>query len=496
MVVEATRLIFFELMTMNTVQRIAKNTGVLLVSQIASYILGFFFVMYTARYLGAGGFGILSFALAFTGIFGVFSDLGLSTLTVREVARDKTLASKYLGNIAVVKIILVVITFGLIAITINLLGYPEQTIKVVYLVALSFIFGAFSNMFNSIFQAYEKMEYVSVGRILSSALMLAGALFAISYGFDVVGFASIYFIVSVIVLGYSFVVCVWKFAKPKIEVDWSFWKPTIKEALPFGLSSIFVTIYYWIDSVMLSLMKGNEVVGWYNAAYRLILIPLFIPSILNVVIFPVMSRFYISSKDSLRFTSERYFKYMAIAGFPIGVGTTLLADRIILLIFGVGYMNSIIALQILIWSSVFIFLSGAFARLLETSNRQITITKITAINASANVVLNLILIPRFSYIGASIATVITEFSALMLGIIACSKIGYKISKKDLLGLSKVIIASLLMGILIIRLKDLNLLFLILLAAVFYFTVLYVLKEFEEEDIKIFQNIIGRSSEEE
>ena len=88
--------------------------------------------MYTARYLGAAGFGILSFALAFTGIFGVFSDLGLGTLTVREVARDKSLASKYLRNIAVMKIILVVITFGLIALTINLLGYPEQTIKVVY----------------------------------------------------------------------------------------------------------------------------------------------------------------------------------------------------------------------------------------------------------------------------------------------------------------------------------------------------------------------------
>ena len=117
--------------------------------------------MYTARYLGAAGFGILSFALAFTGIFGVFSDLGLSTLTVREVARDKTLASKYLGNITVMKIILVIITFGLIAITINLLGYPEQTIKVVYLVALSVIFKAFSGMFYSISQAYEKMECVS-----------------------------------------------------------------------------------------------------------------------------------------------------------------------------------------------------------------------------------------------------------------------------------------------------------------------------------------------
>ena len=477
---------------MNTVQRIAKNTGVLLVSQIASYIMGFFFIMYTARYLGAAGFGILSFALAFTGIFGVFSDLGLSTLTVREVARDKSLASKYLGNIAVMKVILVVITFGLIAITINLLGYPEQTIKVVYLVALSIIFSAFSQMFYSIFQAYEKMEYQSVGHILSSALMLSGALFAISQGFSVVGFASIYFLVSAIALGYSFVVCVWKFVAPKIEIDWSFLKPTIKEALPFGLSGIFITIYYWIDTVMLSLMvsNANEVIGWYNAAYRLVLVLLFIPSILNIAIFPAMSRFYVSSEDSLRFAYEKYFGYMAIVGIPIGVGTTLLAGRIILLIFDVEYINSIIALQILVWSSVFIFLSGAFGRLLESSNRQMTITKITGICAVENIVLNLLVIPKFSYIGASVTTVITEFTALILCIILSSKIGYGISKNNLLDISKVLVASLLMGIIIVHLKDLNLLILVLLSATFYFIVLYLFRVFKEEDIKLLKEIMS------
>ena len=77
---------------MNIVQRIAKNSLVLLASNIISKILGFFYLMYIARYLGAEGFGILSFALAFTGIFSVFSDLGLGPLTVREVARDKSLA--------------------------------------------------------------------------------------------------------------------------------------------------------------------------------------------------------------------------------------------------------------------------------------------------------------------------------------------------------------------------------------------------------------------
>ena len=84
---------------MNTIQRIAKNKGMLPVSRIARCI---FFAIYTARYPEAEGFDILSFALAFTGIFGVFSDFGLGTLTVREVAMNKTLAGKYLGNVAVI----------------------------------------------------------------------------------------------------------------------------------------------------------------------------------------------------------------------------------------------------------------------------------------------------------------------------------------------------------------------------------------------------------
>jgi O-antigen/teichoic acid export membrane protein len=316
---------------MNTVQRIAKNTAVLMIAQVASYLLSFFSVMYIARYLGAAGFGVLSFALAFTGIFAVFGDLGLSPLTVREVARDKSLAPKYLANVALIKVILVVVTFGLITLTINLMGYPPETIRVVYLLAASVILAAFTQMFYSIFQAFERMEFQAIGQMLSAALILGGVIFAIRHDFTVVGFASLYVIASAIALGYSFAVMKLKFSNPAlvsavkaVEFDWNFWKPTIKEALPFGLSTIFVTVYYWISTVMLSSMQGNAVVGWYNAAYRMVLVLLFIPAAWGASIFPVMSRFYVTSSDSLRFSFDKSFKYLTILAIPIGVGTTLL----------------------------------------------------------------------------------------------------------------------------------------------------------------------------
>jgi O-antigen/teichoic acid export membrane protein len=471
---------------MRTVQRIAKNTVFYFVGQVVSHALSFFFFVYTARFLGPLNFGILAFALAFTAIFANITDLGLQMLTVREIARDKSLISKYLVNISVIKIILVIFTLALIALTINLLNYPEQTIRVVYWIALSVAFNAFAQMFYSIFQAYERMEYQSLGYILNSVLMLGGVFIAVRCNFDVAGFALLYFLASIPVLVYSFVILKLKIL-PRVsvrieELDWGFWKSTIKEALPFGLAGTFVMIFYWIDSVMLSLMKGDVVVGWYNAAYRMMLILLFIPQSFIAAIYPVTSKFYVSSQDSLRLFLEKSFKYLTILGIPIGVGTTLLAKRFILLIFGTEYLNSVLPLQILVWSSVFIFMSQPFGNLFRSSNRQIISTKVAGLCVVLNVVLNLILIPRYSLTGASIATVATEFISLVLCSIWAFKIGYGIPKKEFASIiTRVSIPSALMGIFIIYFANLTLLAVVPLAALLYFVVLYIIGGINKED---------------
>jgi O-antigen/teichoic acid export membrane protein len=475
---------------LNTVRRIAKNTSVLLIGDFISKFLGFFFIMYTARHLGAEGFGILSFALALTGIFGIFTDLGLQQLTVREVARDRSLIKKYLGNITAIKIILAVITFGLIILFIDVMDYPEQTIRVVYLIASSIIFTSFTQMFNSMFQAFEKMEYISVGKVFNSILLLSGALFAVTKDVDVIGFAFLYFFASISVLGYSIIISAWKFVLPKIKVDRNFWKPTIKEALPFGISGVFITIYYWTDSVMLSIMQGNEVVGWYNAAYRIILVLLFIPSALNIAIFPAMSQFYISSEHSLRSAYEKYFKYMGMIGIPIGVGTTLLAPKIIMLIFCAEYAPSIIALQILVWSSVFIFISGTFGRLFESLNRQMIVTKVTGTCAVLNVFFNLLLIPKYSYIGASVATVMTELFALILCFIWSLRIGYTLPNESILDLGKIVLVSIFMGNFIMFFNNLNLFYLIFSSVLLYFIILFLFGIIKKEDLHLIRKIVS------
>jgi O-antigen/teichoic acid export membrane protein len=454
--------------------------------------MGLMYSMYTARYLGPERYGIISFALAFTSIFGVFADLGLNTLTVREVARNKILAEKYLGNLLLIKSVLSVITLGFIVVAINMMGHEKNAVYVVYLISISIVIATFTGVFISLFQAFERIEYVAIGSLLSSVFMLLGAVYAINRGFGVLGFASIYIFSSLMVLAYSLFIANRRLLTRGLQIDRGMVRPMIFEALPFGLTSLSGMIYTYTDSIMLSSLQGNEVVGWYNASYRLVLMLLFIPNVINIVIFPVMSRYFTSSPSFLKLLYAKYLKFMFILCLPIGIGTTLIADKIILFVFGVAFAKSIIALQILIWTVVLTFAGAAFVKLLESTNRQRIITKISLICVVVNVLLNLLLIPKFSYVGSSFATVVTELvlvgSIIVLTYRLNCGIPLSIIKDYLL---RILFSSLIMSIFVLYFQNLHLILIIISAGFVYFVTLYLVRGIDNEDMMLLRQAIHR-----
>jgi len=145
----------------NTVERVAKNATALYIAYIVTYLLSILLIVCITRMLGDVTFGKYAFALAFTAIFAIFLDLGFDMLLVREVAKDRSAASKYLGNIVIIKVILSVVVFGLIALVINLMDYPQDTTTTVLLFGVYAIFSSFADLFRMTFRAFERMEYES-----------------------------------------------------------------------------------------------------------------------------------------------------------------------------------------------------------------------------------------------------------------------------------------------------------------------------------------------
>jgi len=453
-------------------------------------IIGFFTIMYTAKYLGVKGFGVLSFALAFTGYFGVLMDVGLPTLIIREVARNKELAATYIKNIVFIKIILAVVILSLIAIIINLQKYPNQTVLVIYIIALYVAINSFCILSNSIFQAFENMEYQSVSNIFKNTFVLIGILFVINRDLGIVELTWVYPVSVTLVLIYDIMVLSKIIPNLNATISRTFCRSLIIESIPFGIIGISSSVYTWTTTIMLFYFKGEEATGWYNASFKLILVLLFIPDALNSAIFPLMSKYYISSKDSLKTLYEKIFTFMLLIGTPLGVGTTLLSDRIIPIIYGLDYKNSILILQILIWSVVLFFLRSLLERFLGANNMQRAVAKIFGSGALMNIILNVLLIPHYSYIGACLAAVGTELFILTFLIITAKKrIGYGISMKDFIYLGKVIFANFIMGFFIWNFTELNIYILILLSIVIYFSAASIINAVSKDEVRLIKSMV-------
>jgi O-antigen/teichoic acid export membrane protein len=238
-------------------------------------------------------------------------------------------------------------------------------------------------------------------------------------------------------------------------------------------------------------MVGNEVVGWYNAAYRLIFIFISLYSVYMVSIFPVMSGFYKTSKKSIKIVYERSFKFLLIISIPIAVTTTLLADKIILLIYGAGYIPSIIALQILIWTIVFMFVNNLSLNLLGSVNRPLIVAKIIAAGAVFNIILNILLIPKFSYIGSSAATVITELLMIPIFIHILLKTEYTETSALIKDLPRILVSNMVLIPVIIYLNNLNLFLIILIATSSYIVMILLTKTLDSDDLSLIKSLLKR-----
>jgi O-antigen/teichoic acid export membrane protein len=169
-----------------------------------------------------------------------------------------------------------------------------------------------------------------------------------------------------------------------------------------------------MDTVLLSLWRSPEEVGWYKAAYNLVFKLLFIRNALLSTLAPQMSRYYGISKNRVAKTFNTAFKILWAFSFPIAVGTTLLAKPLIVWLYTDEFAKSGLVLAILIWALPFLNLSSLCGSVTTATDKEKKAVRIYVSAALLNLLSNVIAIPLWGYIGAAVSTVVTEVAALLL----------------------------------------------------------------------------------
>lgn len=390
---------------MDTLRRVAKNTGILIAGKIINGLISLAIVIFLARYLEAGNFGIYSFIFAYLGFFVIITDLGIGLVLVREISRDRAKADRFIGNAIIIKIILSLFALVLACLITFFLHYSFNIKLLVYIASLGFLL-SFRSLYSLIFQVDLRMEYPTLVNVLSNLLRLALFLYLIFLKAPLLWFI-IVVIINAIPGFFLIRYLSRRFVRPRFHIDLAIWKYLFKESWPLALIAVFVMIYHRIDQLMLFQMKGSQAVGYYSAAVNLPEALVIFPSAFMTSVFPLMSRYFKTSKESLTQAYTLSFRYMLMLIIPIAVGTTLLSKPIISLIYGESFLPSVPVLSILIWSEIFVFYGLIHYEILISVNKQRLYLLFTGTGAVVNIVLNLILIPIYGIIGAGIATLIS-----------------------------------------------------------------------------------------
>lgn len=476
---------------MSQVQTIFKNMSWLMISQILASICGFIWTILIARYLGVSDYGIMNFAISFTGILAILMDLGISTHIVRHIATDYDSSPKYLGNAIPLKSILSFFAFLITLIILILMKCDELTIQITLLFTIERIFASITSLLNGSLQAVEEGKYQAIGNILLNLLLLVFILISIISNLGIYGIAISYVSANFIVVIFQYFAVKRRISKPKFEFDKIFCKKILLLSIPFALTSFFGLILSSADMIMLTNMINSYANGIYSSAYKLISIFVIIQSVYFTVIFPVMSRLFKNEKKLLIFSFEKSIKYLMLIVIPLSFAVMFYSNDIIILFFGKEYMPASPVLAILMWTVPLGFLAGICANLLNASHKEKTVTLNLMIMALINIILNFFIIPKYSYTGAAITTAISDIVSIVLFIYSIYKLNALPGKKILLDLIKIILGSVILYIFLIFL-NINMWLALPVGIIIYFTIMIIFRTFDSDDKYIIKEILGKN----
>lgn len=398
-------------------QTVVKNTFWLGTAEVVSRLLRLVLLIYVAKILGATEYGRFTFALSFVSLFVVFHDFGLPLVVTREFAAEGETESE-LYCVLSLKIVL----SGLVSLLI-LIGSFVVTVdpivrRTILVLALFSVASGFLTVMYAFFQARQRMEYQAWAIILQASVLTPVGIIALWYFPSVLALSYSYLLSGLVTL----VVVLFQFHFRMLPLK-LLWRTTVvrkylKMAWPMALIGLSGIIYTYIDSVMLGYWGYITETGWYNAAYSIIHVLLVPAGLLSTSIYPVVSRFFRESNKQLQDALQVQTRIMITVAFPLVAGGITLARKIILYVYGADFSPSILAFQILVVIAGFVFLGSPLQNLFLAGNQQKVVLSINLFGAALNIVLNLILIPRFTLYGAATATLITYITMFGMVVVA------------------------------------------------------------------------------
>ncbi len=396
-------------------KQILKQTSWLIIAQLLTKVIGFFYTIFLAKSLGVEDFGLYTVAFAYFSILSAVADFGFNRFLIREIALGRMNSHQLLWNTMILRITISSVLFAVFAITLYLTDSDSFRVNLILLSTLAILPQTIGLTFDGIFIAMKKLQFSSFILFISTIAMSFLGYLLLNSGFGVVGAINALIFGQLVYASAAFILIGFTQGLHSLKIELPILKEAIVGSLPYGLLGILGLLYFRIDSIILSYLKGSFETGIYGAAYRFLETIIFIPSAFAAALFPSMAQLQTQqNKTQLKSLYFKSVKLMAFLGIIFLAGYFFILPEIIKKYLP-NYILAIDAIKILSLSIPFIFIATPGVQVLLSTEKYLkSVLFFSVLTLFLNVMLNLIFIPQFGYIAASWITVFSDITSFII----------------------------------------------------------------------------------
>lgn len=464
---------------------IARNTILGVATQFGLKIATFIFNVLVVRTLGGEEFGQYSIVLAWAGLFSVLGDLGVTQYLAREIARDPDKKDELFWDAVALRFLLAILSsvttvVGAVLFT----DYSPEIIIAIAVFTAGYFFQVIIAPYYSILTGSERVDIVS---ILMSVTQITFMVLAAIFLYMRLGFLWL-FIAGLINLPLTIFLQMWAIRRyhlqpPHLKLNVRNWWGIILAGLPFGFIQLSLSFAFRVDTIILSRYVSDTQTGWYNVAYNLVFTILGISTSFNNAILPTLAREHVLNPETVKSWYYNSARVMIFISLPIAVGTTLVANDLVALLYQPEIAPAAIALAILIWDLPFVMYHSFCGNVVQSIKREVGAARVYGTLGVFNVLINLLFVPRFGIVGSSFATVLTDLlAAAQFYFLLRHEFGPGLQFNRLLRLA---CAAVAMGIMVYFVRGLSLFVAIPVGALTYMLFIRLFRVFSQEEQEMF-----------
>ncbi len=393
--------------------RVGRNLGALAGGQAVTFTMTALWTLFVPRALGPVGLGLVVSAQSVSGILTIVLGVGARNYLVREIVVERDRAAELVRTAIVLRLTLAPIV-GLAAVVwTHVAHYGHEASVVLYLITAMAILTLVAEPMQAAFQATERMKYLAYGDMVNKTQQSLIGIALVLIGFGAIGIAvNMAAAAAVVFLLYAF----WlrRFVHMDAKTNVRKMGTMAKQSSAYWVTWFFGFFYFWIDTIMLTLMTRPEVVGWYGATTSLFITLSFLPSLVGTAWLPRLVASFAQGHRNLVKTSRTPLEFILVVSIPVAAGMAMAARPLIETVYGPAFGPAVPVMIILACCIPSGYLNIILVQVLIAAKRQAIWSFVMVAAAVINPLMNLALIPATENryhdgaIGAAVSLLLTE----------------------------------------------------------------------------------------